>query len=95
MDVALFIALSLILPHIHFPSTHHLYREEECESGLKEEEKEAKDEETPVTESDSDEQEGAVSQRTTPRYFRTCWSGDISNAILQCKTLAVLLCLNR
>ncbi|XP_029701292.1 FH1/FH2 domain-containing protein 3 isoform X3 [Takifugu rubripes] len=45
-------------------------REEECESGLKEEEKEAKDEETPVTESDSDEQEGAVSQRTTPSPAR-------------------------
>lgn len=84
VDVASFIALSLILPHIHPPppSTHLLYREEECESGLKEEEKEAKDEETPVTESDSDEQEGAVSQRTTPRYFRPCWSGDILNAIL-------------
>lgn len=35
-----------------------------------------------MTESDSDEQEGAVSKRTTPRYFRTCWSGDILNDIL-------------
>lgn len=72
MDAASFIAVINSSTHPSTPSTHHLYREEECESGIKEEEKEAKDEETPVTESDSDEQEGAVSQRTTPRYFRTC-----------------------
>lgn len=75
--------LSLCYSFFHLPpppSIRYLYREEECEDGLKEEEE--KEEETPVTESDSDEQEGAVSKRTTPRYFRTCWSGDILNDIL-------------
>lgn len=68
-------------PYI-FHSTIHssippcLHREEECEDGVEEEEEEEeKEEETPVTESDSDEQEGAdtVSNQTTPRYFRTWW----------------------
>lgn len=55
------------------PSIHScitcLYREEECEDGIEDEE----EEQTPVTESDSDEQEGAdtVSSQTTSRYFRT------------------------
>ncbi|CAF99460.1 unnamed protein product, partial [Tetraodon nigroviridis] len=40
-------------------------REEEFEDGLEE-----KDEETPVTESDSDEQEGGVSEKTTPSPAR-------------------------
>ncbi|XP_039977716.1 FH1/FH2 domain-containing protein 3 isoform X2 [Xiphias gladius] len=47
--------------------------EEECEDGVEEEEEEEeKEEETPVTESDSDEQEGAdtVSNQTTPSPAR-------------------------
>lgn len=47
----------------------HLDRVEECEEDSIEEEKEEEEEETPVTESDSDEQEGA--NETTSRYFRT------------------------
>lgn len=45
-----------------------IFREEECEDGKEEEE-------TPVTESDSDEHEGAdtVSKETTPRYFMKWW----------------------
>lgn len=39
-----------------------------------------------MTESDSDEQEGAVSKRTTPRYFRTWWSRDTLNNVLSFKT---------
>lgn len=56
---------SSILPFSTPPCPH---REEECEDGVEEEE-----EETPVTESDSDEQEGALteSNQSTPRYFRT------------------------
>lgn len=49
------------------PPPIHLDRVEECEEDSIEEEKE--EEETPVTESDSDEQEGA--NETTSRYFRT------------------------
>lgn len=62
------IALSTEL-FIHPPC---LTREEQCEDGVEGQEEE---EETPVTESDSDEQEGAltVSNQTTPRYFRTWW----------------------
>lgn len=59
-----------ILPLNILPSPPpRLYREEECEDGIEDEE----EEETPVTESDSDEQEGAdtVSKLTTLRYFRT------------------------
>lgn len=43
---------------------------EECEDGVEE-----KDEETPVTESDSDEQDGAVTlcNQSNPRYYRTWW----------------------
>ncbi|KAM8766678.1 FH1/FH2 domain-containing protein 3 isoform 1-T1 [Acanthopagrus schlegelii] len=46
-------------------------REEECEDGMEEEEEE-EEEETPVTESDSDEEEGAdtVSKETTPSPAR-------------------------
>lgn len=73
---------SLILPSTHpsvFPPfVRSPYREEEFGSGLEEE----RVEETPVTESDSDEQEGAVSKRTTPRYFRTWWSCDTFNDVL-------------
>lgn len=47
------------------PAARSLYRKEEFEDGLEEE----KDVETPGTESDSDEQEGAVSKRTAPRYL--------------------------
>lgn len=53
-------------PH---PPPIHLDRVEECEEDSIEEEKEEEEEETPVTESDSDEQEGA--NETTSRYFRT------------------------
>jgi len=49
---------------LHPPT--RVYREEKCEDGIEEEE-----EETPLTESDSDEQEGA--NQTTSRYFRTWW----------------------
>lgn len=52
---------------VHPPT--HLNRVEECEEDSIEEEKEEEEEETPVTESDSDEQEGA--NETTSRYFRT------------------------
>lgn len=61
--------LPLNVPPFH-PFTHHprLYREEECEDGIEDEE----EEQTPGTESDSDEQEVA---NTVPvqtfRYFRT------------------------
>lgn len=57
--------------HPSHTSIHPPLREEECEDVIEEEE----EEETPVTESDSDEQEGAdtVSKQTTPRYFRTWW----------------------
>lgn len=60
----LFCPLSMLRPRV-------LFREEECEDGIEE----AKEEETPVTESDSDEREGAdtVSKETTPRYFRKWW----------------------
>lgn len=51
------------------PPPIHLDRVEECEEDSIEEEKEEEEEETPVTESDSDEQEGA--NETTSRYFRT------------------------
>lgn len=59
------------VPHICiFIAHHHLYRVEECEEdGIEEEEEEKEEEESPVTESDSDEQEGA--NETTSRYFRT------------------------
>lgn len=50
------------------PPPIHLDRVEECEEDSIEEEKEEEEEETPVTESDSDEQEGA--NETTSRYFR-------------------------
>jgi len=62
-------------PFIH-PSPPELHREEECEDVMmEEEEEEEEEEETPVTESDSDEQEGAdsVTKLTTLRYFRTWW----------------------
>lgn len=60
----LFCPLSTLRPRV-------VFREEECEDGIEE----AKEEETPVTESDSDELEGAdtVSKETTPRYFRKWW----------------------
>lgn len=77
-------SLSFLLPStrasVSPPSARFLYREEEFENGLEEE----KDEETPVTESDSDEQEGA-----TPRYFRTWWSRDaliMSCSFRHCRT---------
>lgn len=54
---------------VHPPPPIHLDRVEECEEDSIEEEKEEEEEETPVTESDSDEQEGA--NETTSRYFRT------------------------
>lgn len=49
-------------------STTRLHREEEYSI---EEEEDEEEEETPVTESDSDEKEGA--NQTTSRYFRTWW----------------------
>ncbi|XP_031709625.1 FH1/FH2 domain-containing protein 3 isoform X3 [Anarrhichthys ocellatus] len=54
-------------PSIHPSPPCLYYREEECEDGIEEEEEEEEEEETPVTESDSDEQEGAdtVSKLTT------------------------------
>lgn len=55
--------------HSSTPPPIHLDRVEECEEDSIEEEKEEEEEETPVTESDSDEQEGA--NETTSRYFRT------------------------
>lgn len=60
----LFVNIIPILPPIHF------HREEECEDSTQEEEVE-EEEETPVTESDSDEKEGA--NQSTSRYFRTRW----------------------